>query len=72
MDPEKIMDGISNELLTSLKDMKKTKMPEEKLIHSKTVKNLCESLGVFLNLVSDLNLYDDDYDDYDDDGPVPF
>ena len=71
MDPEKMMEGISNELLTSLKDMGKAKTPEEKLMHSKTVKNLCESLGVFLNLMSEMDLYDDDdYDD--DDGPVPF
>ena len=71
MDPEKMMEGISNELLTSLKDMGKAKTPEEKLTHSKTVKNLCESLGVFLNLMSEMDLYDDDdYDD--DDGPVPF
>ncbi|MBW1792154.1 MAG: hypothetical protein JRJ14_07845 [Deltaproteobacteria bacterium] len=72
MDPEKMMEGISNELLTSLKDMGKAKTPEEKLTHSKTVKNLCESLGVFLNLMSEMDLYDDDDDYDDDDGPVPF
>ena len=68
MDPEKIMSGISNEVLISLKNMGKAKTPEEKLTQSKTVKNLCESLGVFLNLMSDMDLYDDD----DDDGPIPF
>ena len=68
MDPEKIMAGISNEVLTSLKNMGKAKTSEEKLTHSKIVKNLCESLGVFLNLLSDMDLYDDD----DDDGPIPF
>ena len=67
MDPEKIMAGISNEVLISLKNMGKAKTSEEKLTHSKTVKNLCESLGVFLNLMSDMDLYDDD-----DDGPIPF
>jgi hypothetical protein len=62
MDPEKIMTGISKEIYTALKEMEKAKTPEEKLTHSKTVKNLCESLGVFLNLISDMNLYDDDDD----------
>lgn len=69
MDPEKMMVGISNEILTSIKDMAKAKKPEEKLTHSKTIKNLCESLGVFLNLMSEMDLYDSDDDD---DGPIPF
>ena len=72
MDPEKMMTGISNEVLTSLKNMAKAKTPEEKLTHSKTIKNLCESLEVFLNLMSDMDLYDDDEDYDDDDGPIPF
>ena len=71
MDPEKMMTGISNEVLTSLKNIGKAKTPEEKLTHSKTIKNLCESLEVFLNLMSDMDLYDDDDHD-DDDGPIPF
>ena len=78
MDPEKMMTGISNEIMTSINNMSKAKTPEDKLTHSKTIKNLCESLGVFFNLISDSDLYDDDYDydydddDYDDAGPVPF
>ena len=65
MDPEKMMAGISNEILISIKDMGKAKTPEEKLTHSKTIKNLCESLGVFLKLMGDMDLYDDE-DDYGD------
>ncbi len=72
MDPEKMMTGISNEILTSIKDMGKAKTPEEKLTHSKTVKNLCDSLEVFFNLMSGMDLYDDDADYDDDDVPVPF
>ncbi len=68
MDPEKMMNGISSEIMTSIKDMKKAKTSEEKLTHSTTIKNLCESLGVFLNLMSDMSPYDDDEDD----GPLPF
>ncbi len=67
MDPEKIMDGISKEILAALKAMGKAKTPEEKLIHSKAVKNLCDSLGVFLGLVGDFIQHDDD-----DDGSIPF
>ena len=66
MDPEKMMTGISNEILTSIKDMGKAKTPEEKLMHSKTIKNLCGSLEVFLNFMSDMDLYADD-NDYDED-----
>ena len=65
MDPEKIMIGISKEIDATLEAMENAKTPEEKLINSKTVKNLCESLGVFLNLVSDMEPYDDDE-------PIPF
>ncbi len=65
MDPEKIMSGISTEIFDALKIMKKAKTPEEKLIYSETIKNLCDSLGVFLNYVSDMALYEDDE-------PIPF
>lgn len=67
MDPEKIMSGISEEVFAALKAMKNAKTPEERLVHSKTIKNLCDSLGVFLNLLSEIAPYD-----YDDDGPIPF
>lgn len=66
MDPEKIMTGISKEIDATLNAMGKAKTPEERLTHSETVKNLCESLGVFLNLMSDMMPYDDD------DEPIPF
>lgn len=65
MDPEKIMNGISKEIFAALKEMDKAKTPEEKLTYSETVKNLCSSLEVFLNLLSDMALYDDDE-------PIPF
>jgi len=66
MDPGKIMEGISKEIDSVQKNMKKAKTPEEKLIHSKTLKNLCESLGVFLDLIEATAPYDDD------DGDIPF
>jgi hypothetical protein len=66
MDPEKIMNGISTEIDAALNAMAKAKTPEEKLAYSETVKNLCESLGVFLNLMSDMVPYDDDGE------PIPF
>ena len=54
MDPEKMMNDISREIDAALKAMGKAKTPEEKLMHSETVKNLCESLGVFLNVMTDM------------------
>jgi hypothetical protein len=66
MDPEKIMNGISKEIFTALKAMDKAKTPEEKRMYSEIVKNLCDSLGVFLNLLGDIASYDDD------DKPIPF
>jgi hypothetical protein len=66
MDPEKIMNAISKEILAAIKAMEKAKTPEEKLTHSEIIKNLCASLGVFLDLMSDLALYDDE------DESIPF
>ena len=70
MDPEKIMDGISKELLAALEVMAKAKTPDEKLKYSEIVKNLCDSLGVLLDLTGDIVPYDD-YNDEDDES-VPF
>lgn len=66
MDPEKIMNGISKELLASIKAMEKAKTPEEKFMHSKTVKNLTQSLGVFLDFMNTMAMIDDD------EAPLPF
>ena len=66
MDPEKIMNGISKEIFTALNAMGKAKTSEEKLMYSETIRNLCNSLGVFLNLVSDIVSYDEDGE------PIPF
>ncbi len=66
MDPEKIFDGISKEIFSVLKAMEKAKTPEEKRMYSETVKNLCDSLEVFLNFAGDLAPYDDE------DEPIPF
>jgi len=52
------------ELDVALKAMSKAKTVEEKVMHSQIVKNLSESLGVFLNLASDMmgNGIDDFYE----------
>jgi hypothetical protein len=46
--------------------MAKAKTPEEKLAYSEIIKNLCDSLGVFLNLISEVAPFDDDGE------PIPF
>jgi hypothetical protein len=50
MNWEEIMEGISKELEASLKAMAKAKTVEEKVAYSQIVKNLSESLGMFLDL----------------------
>ena len=63
MDPEKLMDDLSKELSTTLKAMAKAKSAEEKLQYSEIVKNLCESLGVFLGVISEMAPYGFDEDE---------
>ena len=63
MEPDQIMNGISKEIDQILKLMSKAKTLEEKLTYSEAVKNLCESLGVFLSLMADMMPYDDDSDE---------
>lgn len=63
MDPEKIIGGLSKELITELKTMSKSKDVNEKEAHSRIVKNLCESLGVFFNFASEMLPFEDDSDD---------
>lgn len=54
MNPEKIIDGLSKELISALKAMSKAKDINEKEAHSRIVKNLCESLGVFFELANEM------------------
>ena len=70
MEPEKVMDGLSKELNLAIKAMSKAKDVNEKEIHSRIVKNLCESLGVFFELASEIMPFD--YDDDLDDDDTPF
>jgi hypothetical protein len=62
MDPDRIMAGLSKELNSALKAMSKAKDVNEKEVYSRIVKNLCESLGVFLNLASEMMSLDIDDD----------
>lgn len=54
MEPEKIMEGMSEELFAAIKAMAKAKTVEEKVAYSQVVKNLSESMGVFLSLAGDM------------------
>ena len=62
MDPDKIMDDLSKELNSVLKIMSRTKDVNEKEVCSRIVKNLCESLGVFFNLASEMMSLESDDD----------
>jgi len=70
MDPEKIIIGLSKELTSELKAMSKAKDITEKEIHSRIVKNLCESLGVFFDLAGDMMPFEFDGDSDKED--IPF
>jgi len=70
MDPEKIIIGLSKELTSELKAMSKVKDINEKEVHSRIVKNLCESLGVFFDLASEMMSFDFDGDS--DEEGIPF
>ena len=59
-EPQDLMDGISAELENVLKAMAKAKSPDEKLVYSDVVRNLCDSLGVFIDLAT--GPMDMDYD----------
>lgn len=63
MTPDKIMDGISKQIMTSLRELGKASTTDEKLKHSKIIKNLCNSLDVFFGLMNDMVPYDDDEND---------
>ena len=62
MNPEIIMENLLKELDVALKAMAKAKTVEEKVMHSQVVKNLSESVGIFLNLASTMmeNSFDDE------------
>ena len=67
MIPEHLLHELSDQLTATLKAMAKAKSVEEKKQYSEIVKNLSESLGVFLGIIRDVAPYDFDEDDEDED-----
>ena len=59
LDPEIIMGNVSKELTAAIKAMAKAKTIEEKVAYSQIVKNMSESLGVFLSLANDMMALED-------------
>jgi len=70
MDPDVIITGLTKELTAELKIMSKTKDIDAKETHSRIIKNLCQSLGVFFDLMSEVMPFDPD-DDLDNED-IPF
>ncbi|MFN2358151.1 MAG: hypothetical protein ABR534_10465 [Desulfotignum sp.] len=61
------MESLTKELGLAFKGMAKAKNIEQKEAYSRVIKNLCESLGVFLDFASTMpfeDMYDEDEDDY--------
>lgn len=52
MDPDKIIDGLFKELGSALKALSTAKTVEDKVACSLVIKNLSESLGIFLDLAN--------------------
>jgi len=69
MDPEKIIGELLKELTFALKAMSKAKDINEKEVHSRIVKNLCESLGVFFDLANEMPF---DFESDSDKEDIPF
>jgi hypothetical protein len=63
MEPEKLIDGISTELDSAFKAMAKAKTVEEKVQYSQIIKNLCQSMGVFINAANDMLPFDFEEDE---------
>ena len=59
LDPEIIMGNLSKELTGAIKAMAKAKTVEEKVAYSQIVKNMSESLGVFLSSANDMMAMED-------------
>lgn len=66
MEPEMIMENLMKELDAALKAMSRAKTADEKLTYSNVVKNLSDSLGVFLNMANSFMEDDPDGIDQDD------
>jgi hypothetical protein len=74
MELDEIMDGLTQEIAVSLKAMSKTKDLDKKEAHSRIVKNMCQSLGVFFDMAGEMMPFDldDDMDDDSEDEDIPF
>lgn len=69
MEVDKVMDGLIKELGVAIKEMGKAKKLDEKEAYSRIVKNLSESLGVFLDVANEMMMVNDEDPEEDD---MPF
>ena len=69
MEPDKMVDGLLQEISEIQKRMAKAKKAEDKLIYSEILKNLCSSFKDLIGVVQSMMMsdIDDDWDDLDDD-----
>lgn len=67
--PTELLDGIVEEAHRTLAEMRKTTDTETRRLQSETVNNLCGSLGVFFDLMSNTMFPDmpDEFDSEEDD-----
>ena len=65
-DPSEMMDALMVETKRALADLAATTDHEQRLLQSETIRNLCESLGVFFDAMNDAMSLEGMYD-FDDD-----
>ena len=61
-EPADLLDPIIEETRRTLEEMKQTKDLAQRQVQSEIVRNLCESLGVFFDLMSPID--DDDLSEF--------
>jgi hypothetical protein len=66
MEVDRVMDGLMKELGVAIKAMGKAKKMDEKEAYSRIVKNLSESLGVFLDVANEMMMFNDEDPEEDD------
>jgi hypothetical protein len=66
-DPTDLLDELFTQTRRLLRDMAHTENLEERRLQSETIRNLCGSIGIFFDAMSDAMSYEDMLDFEDDD-----
>lgn len=59
-----LIEPIMDEIQKTIKDLQKSKDANQRRIHSETLKNLCESAGVFITAYNEAHMFEDHPEDF--------